>query len=62
MTDNNIFPLAEGDFMISLTSNARDYLSRYISNLLFNLLSGILTLSKLSKLSKLFKLIKFNPL
>ena len=32
MTDNNIFPLAEGDFMISLTSNARDYLSRYISD------------------------------
>ena len=32
MTDNNIFPLAEGDFMISLTSNARDYLSRYIAD------------------------------
>ena len=32
MTDNNIFPLAEGDFMISLTSNARDYLSKYISD------------------------------
>ena len=32
MTDNNILPLAEGDFMISLTSNARDYLSKYISD------------------------------
>ena len=32
MTDNNILPLAEGDFMISLTSNARDYLARYIAN------------------------------
>jgi len=32
MTDNNILPLAEGDFMISLTSNARDYLAKYIAS------------------------------